>query len=181
MEHHLKQISCCQFLTDRLEVKNWNNGVDNDDLKADMFHELSLLLSPKVMEFLPEPLQKSCGDCDLETWVDARNDESDVFMVRDKTSSKLFGLLILAGTSETSNHSTIRIGYLLDQNCWGQGIATELVKGFINWCISQNIKGELLGGVVSDNTASSQVLLKCGFSIVNDEFSEQNVLYCLKL
>lgn len=50
------------------------------------------------------------------------------------------------------------------QSAWGQGLASELVRGFVDWCRTVKIAA-LVGGVERDNIPSQRVLEKNGFVI----------------
>ncbi len=156
----INTISSCAFSTPRLQVKAWNTAPSSlTSLEA----ELSELLIPAVTAFLPEPLRLAKGVDPIAGWIAARNSESDVFTVRDKSTHALFGLLILAASFEPGYPLEIRLGYLLAEQTWGKGIATELVKGLVLWCRENYLSGHLLGGVEKGNPASAAVLIKAGF------------------
>lgn len=156
----INTISSCAFSTPRLQVKAWNTApADLASLEA----ELSVILTPAVTAFLPEPLRLAKGVDPVARWIATRNGESDVFAVRDKSTHALFGLLILAASQERGCPLEIRLGYLLAEKTWGKGIATELVKGLVVWCRESHLSGHLLGGVEKGNPASAAVLIKAGF------------------
>ena len=129
---------------------------------------LSALLTPAVTEFLPEPMRFAGGPNEIESWVSARNEESDVFSVRDRTTQAFLGLLILGPSRDATGALTVRLGFLLAEKAWGQGYATELVKGLVGWCEKQAVPVQLLGGVEAGNAASAAVLIKAGFTRAAD-------------
>ena len=57
----------------------------------------------------------------------------------------------------------VRLGYLLAEDAWGQGYASELVEGFVRWCRQHPPIASIAGGVARDNVASVRVLTKNGF------------------
>mmetsp|Transcript_18083 Transcript_18083/g.33682 ORF Transcript_18083/g.33682 Transcript_18083/m.33682 type:complete len:88 (-) Transcript_18083:963-1226(-) len=63
---------------------------------------------------------------------------------------------------EPENFGHLRLGYMLAENAWGKGYASEIVAGFVEWCHKRDIKS-ISGGVEPDNVASRRVLDKCGF------------------
>ncbi len=70
--------------------------------------------------------------------------------------------MILFEDEDQHPGQTIRLGYLLSESAWGQGLASELVEGFVDWCKSVEI-ASIIGGVERDNLLSQRVLEKNGF------------------
>ena len=67
--------------------------------------------------------------------------------------------MILHDTDTTATGSVeVRLGYLLAENAWGKGFASELIEGFVDWCRGQEAITSLAGGVEADNAASRRVL-----------------------
>lgn len=174
-------ISACRFETERLRVENWNAALRGGGAWAALMAGLSALLTPAVTKYLPEPMQLARGPDEIESWVSARNRESDVFHVRDRKTQEFLGLLILAAFQETTGDLTVRLGFLLAKKAWGKGIATELVHGLVGWCERQGLSGQLLGGVEAQNAASAAVLINAGFSRVGDLSSGDTDMFRLVL
>jgi len=65
-------------------------------------------------------------------------------------------------SDDEKSGSVVRHGYLLSESAWGQGLASELVRGFVDWCRTVEIEA-ILGGVERDDIASQRVLMKNGF------------------
>ena len=57
---------------------------------------------------------------------------------------------------------SLRLGYMLAESSWGKGLASELVRGVVEWCENKDV-ASVTGGVERDNIASRRVLEKCGF------------------
>lgn len=177
MEDKTKLLPACRFDTDRLRVESWTAALsDSGGGRNALMAALAALLTPAVTQYLPEPLRLAGGPNEIEAWVSARGDESDVFSVRDRKTQALLGLLILAPSQDTAGAVIIRLGFLLAEKAWGQGYATELVKGLVGWCEKQAITGQLLGGVEPENAASAVVLIKAGFTRAADlSFGETDI------
>ena len=77
----------------------------------------------------------------------------------------LFGMEAEEGKDDTD----IRLGYLLSEGSWGKGFASELVQGFVNWCVGQTSIASIAGGVARTNHASRRVLEKNGFQLIQTE------------
>ena len=168
-----------RFETERLQVKPWQTMFQDPQTRSGSKAAIKALLTPSVTQFLPEPMQLDAGSGALEAWISARNKESDVLCVRDKRNDHFLGLLILAAFPETEKSVTVRLGYFLVEKAWGQGLATELLKGLVHYCLDQRQSFELLGGVEKANGASASVLVKAGFSLVPQQSNEQSETYQL--
>jgi GNAT superfamily N-acetyltransferase len=129
----------------------------------------------------------------IAEWMSARAAESDVMLVEDAANEVLIGLLIMArcpadpasgvdpavpvhgssaGEADVSpsrcpttdvDPPELHVGYLLREESWGKGYATELVTGLVS-ALAGSGPLRLLGGVAKDNNpASARVLQKAGF------------------
>ncbi len=174
-------VSSCRFDTDRLRVENWNAALRDGGTRSALMAELSALLTPAVTQYLPEPMRLYEGPNEIESWVSARNDESDVFCVRNANTQEFLGLLILGASRDATGALTVRLGFLLAETAWGKGIATELVKGLVGWYERQASPLQLLGGVEVENAASAAVLIKAGFTRAADMSSDETDTFRLVL
>ena len=96
--------------------------------------ELYLILSnPKVMEYIEEPFT-------LESTKEFLNKNAlsypqRVFALEHKENKKLIGHVIFHEYDKNS----YEIGFILNQNYWGQGIANEVTKSLIDYAKNKNI------------------------------------------
>lgn len=151
------------FSTERLDVVHWIAEFNDRQAKLRLANELDKLLTPPVLEHLPEPLQLQSGPDAALHWISARRTEADTYTVRHRNSGELLGLAILADVSEDVATTTIHIGYLFGENAWGQGFATEMLNGVVDWKLDHSRTTVLMGGVGKENPASARVLEKAGF------------------
>ncbi len=127
------------------------------------------LLTPVVTRSLPAQWS---GDYSVErarAWIAERDDEGVTLMALERSSSRPIGLVLLfvesAGHERRS--AEVRLGYLLGEDTWGKGFASEIVAGLVGWCRKHTVAS--IAGVVSDdNPASARVLTKNGFREVSD-------------
>lgn len=125
---------------------------------------------------LPPSFQLEKQNNDISSWVDARDAESDVYLVEWNNNAKLIGLLILAGDPKMEETQRIHLGYLLAETECGQGLATELVAGVVD-AVSRDGPLMLLGGVAKDNPASARVLEKAGFAASRELSTQDSDIY----
>jgi ribosomal-protein-alanine N-acetyltransferase len=154
-------------------VESWISALNSDGTGSDLRTELSLLLVPSVTKSLPEAMRLNTGSNAIETWISERKAESDLLCVRHKQTQALLGLLILAGSTDAKSVLEIRMGFLLAEDVWGKGIATELIQGFVAWCRNQPQDVRLMAGVEKENTNSASVLLKAEFGLAPDLSTEK--------
>jgi len=153
-----------QFTTDRLAVHSWASIIGDKRARKALETALKAILTPRVLKHLPPSLQLHEGENDVASWVDARAAESEIMLVNAKTSGKLVGLVIMARVPDTADIPTVHLGYLLAEATWGQGLASELLKGLLS---AMHFEGRmrLVGGVNRTNSASARVLQKAGFIV----------------
>ncbi|MDC0737971.1 GNAT family N-acetyltransferase [Cognatishimia sp. SS12] len=168
------------FETDRLRVRNWDTVLQQGAAPRWLEADLAKLLTDDVLQFLPPPLQLSEGRNQIADWVSMQTDEGDTFLVQDRHSGRVLGLLILADFKDSSGAIQLHIGYLFAQDAWGKGYATELVKGLIA-AAPMGQKVTLLGGVGRNNPGSAKVLLKAGFTVDSDLSDSETEMYALPL
>ena len=75
------------------------------------------------------------------------------------------------------------VGYWIAYPCWGKGLTTEALKGFISYCRTELRLESLLITTDSRNMASRRVAEKCGFEFTGDYVLDgiQAKAYRLKL
>lgn len=151
------------FSTKRLVVVHWDTEFADKRTKLGLTDDLTNLLTPPVLEHLPEPLQLQTDSNAVSYWISARQAEADVYTLRCQRTGRLLGLLILAGFSKGAAQTTIHIGYLFCETSWGQGLATEMLAGLVDWKLKGGQNTLLMGGIGKGNPASARVLEKAGF------------------
>lgn len=61
----------------------------------------------------------------------------------------------------------VEVGYWIGKPYWNQGICTEVLKEFINFCIGKVKANVIWSDYFVDNPASGRVMEKCGFKSCN--------------
>ena len=111
--------------TERCKIRQFKES-DTDELYL-------ILSNHKVMEYIEEPFT-------LEDTKDFLNKNAlsyppRVFALEYKENKKLIGHIIFHKYDKES----YEIGFILNQNYWGQGIANEVTKSLINYAKTKNI------------------------------------------
>ena len=162
----------CGYETDRLRVGEWHSlGSGHGDLSA----VTAEMLSPAVTRELPVEWQGAYSVERARRWIRERDAEGPTLLVVEKASGKAVGLVILFEGEEEDGSLEVRLGYLLAEQAWGKGLATEVVSGFVRWCRAQTAISSVAAGVSEDNPASIRVLEKAGF-VSSEEESEKGQL-----
>lgn len=170
------------FITPRLMVRDARPSLGDMAARRSLEAALADLLTPGVLEHLPPPLQLEPGTrigsdigC-VTTWIDARAAESDVLLVDRRGDGALVGLMFVADGSGGADRPNCHIGYLLAETVWGQGLASELLIGFVASMATRE-PVRLIGGVDRANPASARVMEKAGFAIVPELSSPQTAIF----
>ena len=162
-----------QFETERLSVAHWADSIAAPVARRNLAALLPDLLTPDVIVHLPPFFDLS--DQNIDQWIDARDAESDIYLIREIGTDVLFGLMFLTPPFNNDIH----LGYLLGQPAWGKGYASELLAGLVLHVPKTGFR--LLGGVGRENPASAHVLRKTGFQIVPELSDTETEMFGITL
>jgi ribosomal-protein-alanine N-acetyltransferase len=174
----------CAFRTEFLFVKEWNSLGHDEWLREDHADLVARIMTEPVTQTLPEHWQGRYTLDRARAWVDERNSEGVTLLAVDRSTREAVGFVILfeAGSGDSGGGADLRLGYLLAEQSWGKGLATELLAGLVDWCREQHSIVSITGGVSRDNPGSVRVLEKCGFrKIEHPDESSGECLYRLEL
>ena len=145
------------FTTPRLTVRPWDEALTDGRARGPLETRLRALLTPAVLSHLPPGFGPGNGPDAMPRWIETRREWAQVSLV--ERDGDLIGLLFLFTPGGGNEH---HLGYLLAEDAWGQGYATELVQGLAARQRA-NPPAILHAGVAAENPASARVLLKAGF------------------
>ena len=111
----------------------------------------------------------------IDQWIDARDAESDIYLIREIGTDAFIGLMSL--TPQFNND--IHLAYLLGQLTWGRGYASELIARLVSHVPKNGFC--LLGGVGRKNLASAHVLRKTGFQLVPELSDTETEMFGITL
>jgi len=160
-----------RYSTNRLLVYEWHT-ISPDDSKQESLDNIVInILTPKVTQSLPPHWQGIYPLDRARNWIKERDEEGVTLIVIEQSTQTAIGFVILF---EDATGNDLRLGYLLAESAWGKGYASELIRGFVEWCKNNDV-ARATGGVERDNNASRRVLEKNGFICESDtnEGSEQ--------
>ena len=114
-----------QFETERLSVAHWAETIAVPEARRRLATQLPDLLTPNVNAHLPPLFDLT--DQNMDQWIDARDAESDIYLIRETGTDAFIGLMFL--TPPINND--IHLGYLLRQSTWGRGLQANYWR---DWC-----------------------------------------------
>lgn len=171
----------CSFKTERLIVKEWHSFSSDEWMVEDLAAVVVSLLTPNVTRSLPEAWQGRYTFDRARRLVHNRDREGATLLVVDESSKAPIGLVILTEIDIGDDGATeVCLGYLIAESFWGKGLASELVRGFVEWCRGAKIEA-IVAGVARDNAPSRRVLEKNGFLIMGDTQEAEQQFFELRL
>jgi len=166
-----KTIMLIKFKTPRLIVSEASIDLF-EPARSILLNRIPEILSPTVTKNLPPYFHDIESEAQAKEWYKRMVTESRLFIIEQRDKS-VIGFLF----AHTSKSKDVHIGYLLDENHWGSGLATELLIDFIELAKMEQKWNRLIGGVEQNNTASSHLLEKLGFSVSRSTNDESVVFY----
>ncbi|OEE98910.1 GNAT family N-acetyltransferase [Vibrio crassostreae 9ZC13] len=145
------------FETQRLKVEEVAGELTVPERSA-LLERVPGILIPSVVENLPPYFHGIVSGELAEIWLDRMLSESRLLQVKSN-DNQLIGFLFAYVEDESDAH----IGYLLAEEFWGKGFASELLQSFITEVAKTESWSTLIGGVDRSNIASANLLKKLGF------------------
>lgn len=161
-----------EFSSERLIIRR----VSTQD--PDVIEGVIGVLSGNTTDHLPSDWSNITDLSLAKAWLSQRLSESHVFSVSLNGEKSLIGLLMIYGLEGSSENREVRIGYVISEKLWGQGLATELVRALICHFTQIGRVSDVVGGVTTNNHGSIKVLTKNGFRL--DEIKNSTEYYRYK-
>ena len=130
--------------------------------QSDIDELYPILSNPKVMEYIEEPFT-------LENTKDFLNKNAlsyppRVFALEYKENKKLIGHIIFHEYDKDS----YEIGFILNSDYWGQGIANEITKSLIDYAKNKNIHS-LIIECDKRQLATQKIAINNNFKLIGGE------------
>ncbi len=91
---------------------------------------------------------------------DRRDGNAYCFAICDRENGTLYGSISLS--IKKPNGAVAELGYMIGREYWGNGYATEAVRGIIEYAFSELMLHRVYAVHLGSNTASGRVMLKAG-------------------
>lgn len=127
-----------------------------------------ILNQPNILQYYPNPVPPDMERVEkiierqLTHWIDHRY---GWWAVIPNGGTELIGWNGLQYLPETDE---VEVGYLLSQPFWGNGFATEGAQASLRFGFDNFNFGEIIGLTHPNNTASQNVLKKCGMRFTGE-------------
>lgn len=88
------------------------------------------------------------------------------FGIFDAQNNDFIGMCLARNFADVPGQ--VEIGYTLHKKYWGKGIATEVSRALISYCLENTAANEIVAVTDLDNIGSQKVLEKAGFSRIQN-------------
>lgn len=160
-------MHCSGFRTERLSVELWDQTKDCSRVQSALESDLQHVLTTSALSPSSHSPQLPQPGFSFETWLDFAGGKGQTLLAYMNAKGPLIGALLLVPSRNHLNVSELHISFLILKKMWGQGLATELVKGLV----ATGKNGEamrLVASVDRHNLASFRVLQKSGFYVADE-------------
>lgn len=113
--------------------------------------------------------------CIQKEFVTPHNDKLGFRCLISKTDNQLIGVSGLH-PFQYSNKATHEFGFILHQDYWGKGLATEIGDFWLKYAESELNLNEIMATVNPNNVASKRVLEKLGMQAIHEYHSTERGL-----
>jgi [ribosomal protein S5]-alanine N-acetyltransferase len=100
----------------------------------------------------------------LERWLRAWQEDGFGFWIFEDEHGDAVGHAGVFHSSERPDE--LEVGYILKPDFWGEGLATEMLRGVVDVALTVLGQQNLIANTMPENVASRRVLEKCGFKYV---------------
>lgn len=163
-EHWFHTEEQLQYLDDWIKSKETEMKRLRVWEKEDATDLAALLSNKKILDNLRDGLPYPYTEENAAAYIDfiRSSDKNDIFCFAITEGGKVVGNV---GVFRQANvhRLTAEIGYYIDENHWGRGIATEAVKEVCEYVFLHSDVVRIYGEVFADNVGSCRVLEKVGF------------------
>ena len=134
--------------------------------------QLPDLLTPDVIAHLPPFFDLT--DQNIDQWIDARDAESDIYLIRETGTDAIIGLMFLRPHLIT----TFTLGIFLGNRRGGRGMQANYLQ---DWCCMSPRLVFVCLGVLARKPASAHVLRKTGFQLVPELSDTETEMFGITL
>lgn len=139
---------------------------------------LDLFTSESVTRYLPYKSPEEFKQMFEKALSDYKEGPLSRWGIFNAENNDFVGVCLARIFAENAN--AIEIGYMLKENYWGKGIGTQICKALADYCHSADPEKEIVALTHLDNIGSQKVLLKSGFSrLENLERENKELAYFL--
>lgn len=147
--------------TDRLILRKINQ---ND------YREMKSILQNKDLMLIG--WGKTYSDDEVETWINKIMEQYEkygysYYIAIEKNSNRVIGIMGIIPVN-IKNTDYIEIAYILKQEYWGNGYATEGINACISYAFSTLNTDKIIAQVIPENKSSIKVLERLGMKFIDE-------------
>ncbi len=147
------------FETDRLYVRQWQN--------TDLQNLHKLYSDKAIMQYIRPVLtiEETKQIFDKQIVEYSEGDNVGRYLIIEKSSNSFVGIFLLR---KPENRNGVEIGYAFRLQDWGKGFATEIVKEGVQYIFTTTDFSLIYAFTNMKNVNSKNVLIKSGFSFLEN-------------
>lgn len=131
-------------------------------LETDLEDLYNLLSNPEVMKYYPSPLDKKGAKEWMErNWKRQKEFGHSLWAIIRKKDQVFVGQCGLV-TQDVEGEDMVEIGYMIRNDLWRQGYATEAIDGVLSFASNELNLPEVIALIDPQNDPSMQVALRAG-------------------
>lgn len=155
-----REMTQAELVTDRLLLRPF---------RMTDASQVQILAGDKAVSDMTANIPYPYEDGMAEHWIASHparlmTGDAIVYAITIKSCDQLIGCMSLQGLST----ETPELGYWIGKEYWGAGYCTEACQVFIEYCLESIKAHSIFARAILHNSASMNVLLKCGFEFVNN-------------
>jgi RimJ/RimL family protein N-acetyltransferase len=154
--------------TDRVKFKVLNSKYENDLEKLFCENHSVMKTTLKGRVFSKAEFKKSLK----EDFIISKNDKVGFWCLTSSHEDKVIGISGIL-KSNYLNKESYEFGFILNENNWGKGLATEIGEFWLEYAKREMNLTELIATVSPENIASRKVLEKLGMEYVDKYVSQE--------
>jgi ribosomal-protein-alanine N-acetyltransferase len=145
-------------------------------IKRSDYEEMKIILQDEKLMLVG--WGKTYSDEEVQIWIDKITEQYEDFgysyyLAVEKSTNVVIGIMgILPVNIKETDY--IEIAYILKQEFWGNGYATEGIKACVDYIFNVLNADKYIAQVIPENTSSSRIAERLGMKVIDDYMRDHN-------
>ncbi len=145
-------------------------------IKRSDYEEMKIILQDEKLMLVG--WGKTYSDEEVQVWIDKITEQYEDFgysyyLAIEKSTNVVIGIMgILPVNIKETDY--IEIAYILKQEFWGNGYATEGIKACVDYIFNVLNADKYIAQVIPENTSSSRIAERLGMKVIDDYMRDHN-------
>ncbi len=145
-------------------------------IKRSDYEEMKIILQDEKLMLVG--WGKTYSDEEVQVWIDKITEQYEDFgysyyLAVEKSTNIVIGIMgILPVNIKETDY--IEIAYILKQEFWGNGYATEGIKACVDYIFNVLNADKYIAQVIPENTSSSRIAERLGMKVIDDYMRDHN-------